>query len=311
MYNKVKIATSVLENPNLFTHTAPHHADEIFATAMLSFILEPVVLRTRDEEILKEADGIVYDVGSEYDILNARFDHHQLEFNKVREDGIKFSSAGLIWEAFGHDILRSMDCEERNIVEVASIVDSELVRGIDANDNGQLGKPEEMTLSTAIATFNRNWDEVEDEVDSSFLRACYIAQEVLYHEIKRAISRVKGKAIIREKIENAEDKILILDKFIGGWIEEVLKSDILSARELLFGVYQGQDKNWCIRAIPPTGAELMKQRKSFPKEWRGLKGEMLSKACEVENSVFCHKDGFFAVAKTKEAALEMAKKACM
>ena len=51
---------------------------------------------------------------------------------------------------------------------------------------------------------------------------------------------------------------------------------------------------------------MTKQRKPFPTAWRGLNGQELSETSGVDNAVFCHKGGFFAVAKTKEDALKMA-----
>ena len=53
----------------------------------------------------------------------------------------------------------------------------------------------------------------------------------------------------------------------------------------------------------------MGQRKPFPDAWRGLKDEALAEVSGVKTAIFCHKAGFFAVAKTKEDAIKLAEKA--
>lgn len=308
MYKNIILAKSMQDEPNLFTHTAPHHADEIFATAMLSFILEPVVLRTRDVKVLSDCDGVVYDVGGVYDTLDGRYDHHQSDFTNQRASGIRYASAGLIWEAYGFDILRSVGIEEDDLKQVFQIVDDELISGIDANDNGQIEKTREMSISTVISLFNTNWEEEDKNAsEAGFLKACGIAQEVLLYEIKRVAARVRGKHIIRDAIDNSDGKILVMDRFIGGWIEEVMLYKSGKSKSLLFGIYQSTDGNYGIRAIPPSLSEQMKQRKAFPHHLRGLSGEELAEKTGIKTAVFCHKAGFYAVTKTKEDAILFAK----
>ncbi len=307
MYNQIKVVRSMAEKPNLFTHTAPHHADEVFATAMLSFIMEAAVLRTRDQSILNACEGVVYDVGGEFDTLDGKYDHHQQVFSNQRESGIRYASSGLIWEAYGFDILRSIGIEEEHLKSVFHIVDDELIAGIDANDNGQVEKSKEMSISTVISLFNTNWDEEgENAAEEGFLKACQIAQQVLLYEIKRVAARVRGKCIIRDAIDKSDGRILLMDRFIGGWIEEVMLYKTQKSKSLLFGIYQSTDGNYGIRAIPPSLSEQMKQRKPFPQAFRGLSNEELVKASKVPTAVFCHKGGFFAVTKTREDAIKFA-----
>lgn len=62
---------------NAVTHTAPHHADEVFATAMLAILFPVELYRTRDQAIIDNTNAIVYDVGGEFNPKKKRFDHHQ------------------------------------------------------------------------------------------------------------------------------------------------------------------------------------------------------------------------------------------
>ena len=65
----------------LITHNGSFHTDDLFACAILSIVLEDSgqkfeIIRTRDEDIVKNGD-YVFDVGGIYDVENNRFDHHQ------------------------------------------------------------------------------------------------------------------------------------------------------------------------------------------------------------------------------------------
>lgn len=308
MYKKIRVVAEDSKEAKLYTHTAPHHADEVFATAMLSFIEDPIIVRTRNAQILENTDGIVYDVGGEYNVKKRRFDHHQPSFIKEREDGIKYSSAGLIWETYSAEILKTFGCEDIFLKEAYLLIDEEVIKGIDASDNGQSKACGELTVSMAMSALNTNWNDEKVDTEGAFIRACIIAREILAGIIKKTISRLQGRQMIEESIQTAEEHILILPTFIGGWIEAVLHSSLPEVSQLLYGIYQTMDGNWGIRAIPPSIYELMQQRKPFPQEWRGLSKEALAKASGIESAIFCHKAGFFAVTGTKEDAIKMAKK---
>ena len=51
-------------------------------------------------------------------------------------------------------------------------------------------------------------------------------------------------------------------------------------------------------------------RLSLPEEWRGLRDEELSVKSGIPNCIFVHATGFIGGNKTKEGALQMAKRAC-
>ena len=53
------------------------------------------------------SDAFVYDVGF------GKFDHHQMDFNEKRENGIKYASCGLIWKNFGLNIINKLNVEDK------------------------------------------------------------------------------------------------------------------------------------------------------------------------------------------------------
>ena len=251
-------------------------------------------------------------MGSEYDPSKKRFDHHQKSFSEIRDDGINYSSAGLIWREYGASIVKTIAktgaIDDEMTAEVVSLVDEALIRGIDARDNGQGEKGDSMSVSSVISACNSLWDENED-ADTCFLRACDLATAILVREIKVAMSTIRGRKLVADKIKTVDGPILVIDQFIGGWLEEVLNTDSPKAAGLLFAVFPATNGDWNIQAIPPSKKDMMGQRKSFPDTWRGLKDEELAEVSGVKTAIFCHKAGFFAVAKTKEDAIKLAEKA--
>ena len=85
-----------IEEANCITHSGTFHADDVFATAFLELYLNDIkIFRTNminSEEIDKNV--LVYDVG------RGIFDHHQIGALK-RENGITYSSFGLLFKEFG------------------------------------------------------------------------------------------------------------------------------------------------------------------------------------------------------------------
>lgn len=308
----IKVHKTYSKTVNAITHTAPHHADEVFATAMLAILFPVELYRTRDQAIINNTDAIVYDVGGEFDPEKKRYDHHQKGFSEIRPDGITYSSAGLIWREYGVEIVKKLGAvrgvDDEMALEIVSRVDDALVRGIDARDNGQGEKGDSMSVSSVISTFNALWDEDED-TDVCFVKACEMAELILEREIKVAISSAYGRKLIADQIKTADGAVLVMDQFIGGWLETILTSDNPKSANLLYAVFPAVDGNWNVQAIPPTIEDVMAQRKPFPEGWRGLRDKELVRASGVETAVFCHTAGFFAVAKTREDAISLAEKA--
>lgn len=147
------------EFANACTHGGIFHADEVVASVILAKYHamyfesnEFVVCRTFKVPEDLNPDAIVYDIGG------GQFDHHQRGGNGCRENGVPYSSAGLIWREFGPKLVANT----QNPDLVWKIVDRNIIQGIDAVDNGTLPKPdypaEALSISRAISLFNPSWD---------------------------------------------------------------------------------------------------------------------------------------------------------
>jgi uncharacterized UPF0160 family protein len=66
--------------------------------------------------------------------------------------------------------------------------------------------------------------------------------------------------------------------------------------------------NWRVQAVS-ISPESFESRKALPELWRGVRDEELSRMAGIEGCIFVHASGFIGGNKTKEGALEMAKRA--
>ena len=108
-----------INDANLITHAGTFHADDVFATAFLTKIIDnPVLYRINNYSNDIKTDAIVYDIGG------GEFDHHQINA-KVREENFKYSSIGLLFEKFGEKYIRTL--VDDNIEEIVCEIDKNLI----------------------------------------------------------------------------------------------------------------------------------------------------------------------------------------
>lgn len=73
-------------------------------------------------------------------------------------------------------------------------------------------------------------------------------------------------------------------------------------------VLYSDGKGWRIQAVPKAITSF-DSRKALPEAWRGVRDEKLDELTGVPGGVFIHASGFIGGHKTREGALELAKKA--
>ena len=283
-----------MNDKTIATHNGNFHADDVFSIAAFKSILPSFkLIRTRDSEIIAKAD-IVVDVGGEYDAESDRFDHHQRGGAGGRENGIPFSSFGLIWQKYGLEI-----CQGNQ--DVANAVDAGLVSTIDAIDCGHVkGVSEGISLSQTIGMFNPTWQE-DSHFDACFDEAVDFASRVLTRFIASANGGISAKAIVAKAIDNAEDpRVIVLEKYTP-WKRTV---HALS-EEALYMVYPSQTGQWRIQTVPVELGSF-EDRKSLPKQWAGLSDQALRDVTGIDDAMFCHNGLFIAGAESFESTMKMA-----
>lgn len=299
-----------VEKANAITHNGVFHADEVFATALLSMISEVRLIRTRSVKAEDKPEGVImYDIGGKYSVWDKVFDHHQKDFSLTHEDGTKLSSFGMLWYLYGRFALCDVyDCPTRYIELAFNDINNRLVKWIDGRDNGQLPQSEELTVSSIISGFNAQWDESSDDEDERFTIAVNTAYAILEGLIKSVVAGYKAIDIVEDKISESDGKVLDLGNYVGGWQAAVLKSKNPKAASLLYCTYEGKDGSVCITAVPPSLEEMTKQRKPFPEEWAGLSGEELETAAGIKGLKFCHAGRFFMSVDNDKVTEEVLKK---
>tara|TARA_R110001583_G_scaffold41891_1_gene133127 strand:- start:21817 stop:22683 length:867 start_codon:yes stop_codon:yes gene_type:complete len=276
------------------THNGNFHADDVFSIAALKTIFPSFKLvRTRDLAVIGKAD-IVIDVGGEYDAEAGRFDHHQRGGAGGRENGIPYSSFGLIWQKYGLQICQGSQ-------EIANAVDAGLVSTIDAIDCGHVeGVSQGISLSQTISMFNPTWQE-DSHFDTCFDEAVAFASRVLTRFIASANGGISAKAIVAKAINDAEDpRVIVLEKYTP-WKRTV---HALS-EEALYVVYPSQTGQWRIQTVPVEPGSF-EDRKSLPKPWAGLSDKALQEVTGIDDAMFCHNGLFIAGAESFESTMKMA-----
>lgn len=137
------------------------------------------------------------------------FDHHQKNKNGQRENGIYYSSIGLLWKKFGRKYLEKLNVE--NIDNTFEYIDKELIQYIDATDNMQMEYLESKISPDFVKLCNPEWNEKISE-DEAFAKALKLADGFWEVYIKNAIAEVNATEIIRKRIEECKECFFILDK---------------------------------------------------------------------------------------------------
>ena len=290
---------------NVITHGGTFHADEVFAIAILEYAFGNVnVSRVFEVPEKLTNDTIVLDIGG------GKYDHHQKGGNGVRENGVPYASAGLIWKAYAKLVMADSwfeELDEKDKNDVFEWIDRDLIQGIDAVDNGVMPKADypakAMNISNIIADFNPNWDSNESS-DEAFEDAISMAMTIMYNCLDKAISKAKARKIVEKAIVEKSDNVMIMEKFVP-WQEFVFSSENPEARDIWYVVFPSNRGGWNVQAVPNELGSFQ-MRKPLPENWRGLQGEALEKETGVADATFCHRAGFLASASSFEAAKSLA-----
>lgn len=292
--------TKNIEEANLITHSGKFHADDVFSTAFLSeFITDPVVCRinTINDEV--NNDAIIYDVGF------GKFDHHQKDFNVCHENGVKCASFGLLFKEYGRSYLEKINSKYADVVY--SMIEHELVEGIDAVDNGEFPVVEApysyKSYDGIIGDFNAVWNENIDN-DLYFMEAVAVARMILSSVIKRCFAKAQAKEKVDLAIENSNNHIMYLDEYMP-FKDFVISSNSLKAKDIYFCITPSNRGGYCIHTIP-IAKNTYETRCDFPSSWGGLIDEELQEVSGVKSATFCHSSLFLAVCMEENDAYLMA-----
>lgn len=295
------------------THNGSFHTDDIFATATLSILNNGniKIIRARDPKIIATGD-YVYDVGGENIPEKNLFDHHQKGGGGGRENGIPYSSFGLVWKKFGEEICGSPDVAER--------IDIKIVQPIDASDNGvDISKPIfpdvfPYSIEAVFLSEAPTWKESNKDINIIFEKQVEKAIILLSREIKIAKDDLEGERIIIEAYTNSKDKRIVS---VEENFPRYLMQGVLSRLpEPIYFIYPSFRSSiivgWKTEAVKKS-PDTMESRKLFPESWRGIMESSgnLKEVTGEPDAQFCHQSGFFLTVNSKRGAIVLAQKALL
>ena len=326
----------------IITHSGVFHCDDVAAVSILmSLFPSAEVIRTRDRELLEaglaDTTSILVDVGAVYDEDMLNFDHHQREGKPApRENGVPYSSAGLIWRRFGPAfVARLTGAYVADVSDVGQFVvkyiEETLIQYIDATDCGALqgarvlrDSPDVRVqipgISSIVSGFNPSTFfsdvvlpqimEEEDEYPSTdqvflarFSDASLFMAAVLDRAVLHAISIFMAKEAVEEGYR-PEQRVVVLGKFVP-WADHVHEV-APKALYVIFPNAQGDTVMVQQVAVKPGSFE---GKKPLPESWAGLRDEAFSEEAGISDGVFCHAGRFVCGARTMESAIVLAEKA--
>lgn len=284
----------------IITHSGTFHLDEVLAIATLKMHLkgkEIAIVRTRDDALIAGGDYVV-DIGGIYDPARNRFDHHQQGGAGMRENGIPYSSFGLVWKHYGASVSGS--------AQVAAAIDEKIGHPVDMGDNIQeyykliRRDTEPLILQTFVAAYRPSWNDGVT-YDERFAELLSVIERFLELSIHLEKDRIEGEALVREAYHRAGDKrIVILDgPYPWHW-------ELAEHPEPLYVVKPKNQSVWweveCVRDNPNS----FKNRRDLPAKWAGLTDGAFVEATGISDAIFCHNHRYIAVARSKEGALRLA-----
>lgn len=282
----------------LYTHSGDFHSDELMAIALLNRFVFPEeefeVIRTRHPKVLEQALAdphvFVLDVGKTHDPAFLNFDHHQEGGAGSWKDGTPKSSCGLVWSW-----LRQADLLEGMTDEEADRVEQDLIRPIDAHDNGVARWP----FAPLFRIYNRSGAK-KDVVQSQFMEALRVAQDLAGNQINQTRLDLAAENYLREcwgYAREAADTIVVAHRQLGNRNAPSLLAHVSDYEaDLMVYPQSGSRKNnkWFIRALP-TAEGSADYRWTFPPSMRGKhEVELELGDGTTAQFAFIHNSGFLA-----------------
>mgnify|MGYP005809114623 CR=1 FL=1 len=235
-YKNIKLIKQY-NKANFVTHSGTFHVDDVISTIFLSKIFKEIkLIRVPSMDNRSANNKLVFDIGL------GEFDHHQKNRNGKRENGIYYSSIGLLWKKYGKEYLKKI--KAKNIEKVYEYMDKELIQYIDATDNMQMEYLKSKTSPDFLKLCNPEWNENITE-EEGFVRALKLADEFWNIYIKHAIAEVEAIEIIIKKTNETKENYAIFDKELP--YRKVI--DLLKNKNIKYLIFKSKRKCYDIRII--------------------------------------------------------------
>lgn len=277
------------------THSGTFHADDVLAFALIRHFVDAdaTVVRTRDKARLDACD-IVIDVGGDFEPERLRFDHHQNSYGGDR------SSAGMV--------LDWLETSGRVDAGAAATLRERAVNYVDRVDIGKEAPRLDVPCFARIVEALGAGHPDATALDAAFLQAAGVGGLLVEGLLRGHAAICEAKNGVLAAMKAAVDdgrQVIFLDRYLP-WKSTYFEHGG-AEHPTAFLLHPGDDGTWRIVAIPPTPG-CFGQKVSLPESWAGLMGDDLEAVTGIPGSVFCHKNRFIAVFRTRDGAIEALKR---
>lgn len=223
----------------------------------------------------------------------------------------------------------------------------EFIEAIDANDNGiSVYDPTEIahikkrfndhgvSLASLVSDLNNEFDPSDDPTlpkdvaeppkepqaleDARFLQASKLMgttflRKLNYYTHTWLPARATVHAAYNSRLEaDPSGSILLFTAPGTPWKDHLytLEASNSDSPKVLYVIYPESaepDTKWRVQCVPESKDSFV-SRKPLREEWRGVREEELSKVSGIEGCVFVHASGFIGGNRSREGALELARK---
>lgn len=240
---------------------------------------------------------------------------------------VESNGVSLLWEKLYNEFVEALDAHDNGI----SVYDPSETKNLKKRfyDGG-------LSLGSLVSDLNHSYSDGEEEntstsekeptpselqaaEDARFIKASdlmgstFLRKLTYYHRSWLPARRVVQQAYSPlAALPPPLNQILILPHSLP-WkdhlstLEESAPNLQPPVLYVLYAESSETDSKWRIQATPV--GDSFESKKALPETWRGIRDEALDGVCGVNGCVFVHASGFIGGNKTKEGALEMAKRA--
>lgn len=222
----------------------------------------------------------------------------------------------VLWEKVYAEFVEALDAHDNGI----SVYDPAKVKGVRKRfyDGG-------INLGSLVGDLNDHWEDdagksveqlqqEEDErfVDATKLMGTTFSRRLDYFSRSWLPARKEVYEVYAQRRKfDGKGRVLIFDKGVP-WKDHLyaLEDENPGEEKVVYvlypeGPYEGS--KWRIQAMS-VSKDSFESRKALPEAWRGVRDEELDGVTGIKGCVFVHASGFIGGNKTREGAMEMAKK---
>ena len=228
---------------------------------------------------------MVLDVGADFDSNLLNFDHHQDSMRETWEDGTPFSSAGLVWRW-----LRTKGVLEPVLgEELADVIEHELIRPLDKQDNGiEIFEP-----AMVLDLYNRSGLQ-----SAQFKKASQFLEDYIDNKIYHLSEDLACEMELRKawQLRQKDSRYIVLnEKLPGNRATDLLKK--VSADEALLMISPRSVEKGIYSLTSMSKEEMFSVKCPFPEEWCGHNNLMVNIKGQNVHLDFVHKNGFIGIVR--------------